>query len=82
MDVLSVMIEAPRLLDFLAGDCVQALAFTCTVLRIWFRQRVTTVTIPTEGSTAVLQPKHWPNLVLAIAPIPTEWQPRLVRSSQ
>jgi len=61
-------------LDFLAGEPVQALASTCTVLRIWFRQRVTTVTIPIEGSTAVLQPKHWPNLVLAIVPIPTPVQ--------
>ena len=74
MDVLSVMTEAPRLLDFLAGEPVQALASTCTVLRIWFRQRVTTVTIPTAGSTAVLQPKDWPNLVLAIVPISTAMQ--------
>ncbi len=71
MEILSVMTEAPRLLDFLAGEPVQASASTCTVLRIWFRQRVTTVTLPTAGSTAVLQPDHWPNLVLAIVPIPT-----------
>ena len=71
MGVLSVMIEAPRLLDFLAGEPMQALASTCTVLRIWFRRKVTTVTIPTADSTAVLQPDHWPNLVLAVVPIPT-----------
>ncbi len=52
MDILSVMIEAPRLLDYLAAESVQALASTCTILRIWFRQRVTTVTIPGAGYCA------------------------------
>ena len=67
-NVLDVLVEAPRLVDYIGGEPLQALASTCKLLRRWFCQRVTVVTVTKESNATFMQAETWPNLVLAIAP--------------
>lgn len=67
-NILDVLIEAPRLVDYIGGEPLQALASTCKLLRRWFCQRVTVVTVIKESNATVMQSETWPELVLAVVP--------------
>lgn len=67
-NVLDALCEAPRLVDYVGKEPLQALASTCKLLRRWFCQRVTVVMVIKGRNAAVMRPETWPNLILAIAP--------------